>query len=134
MKSIITLATLLTLASALPNPTPNPATALPTVQLRTLGPTTTHFTSSSQSPSTNGHIITVVLGTVLSSLEQDPLLLQGLEIVQTETTGSVVCKAYVNHSSKGVVVRSGDGMVLLDQRGSVVQVTALSCEAEKDTA
>ncbi|KAH7078691.1 hypothetical protein BKA63DRAFT_563366 [Paraphoma chrysanthemicola] len=134
MKSIVAFTALLTLASGLPKPTPNAPTALPTVQLRTLGPTTTHFTSSSQSPSTNGHIINVVLGTVLSSLEQDPLLLQGLEIVQTERTLGVACKAYVNHSSNGVVVRSGDGMVLLDQRGSVVQVTALSCEAGKNAA
>jgi hypothetical protein len=133
MQSLITLTTLLTLASALPTPTltPEPAAALPTVQLRTLGPSTTHFTSSSQSPSTNGHIITLVLDTVLSSLEQDPLFLQGFEVVETEGSENVVCKANLNHASKEVMVKSGDGMVMLDHRGSVVQVTGLSCGVEE---
>jgi hypothetical protein len=133
MQSLIALTTLLTLAYAfpMPTPTPEPVAALPTVQLRTLGPSTIHFTASSQSPSTNGHIITLVLDTVLSSLEQDPLFLQGIEVVETEGSENVVCKANVNHASKEVVVKSGDGMVMLGQRGSVVQVTGLSCRVQE---
>lgn len=110
-------------------PTPAPAFShLPTVQLRTIGPDSTRYTSSTQSPSKNGHIITLVLGTALSSLAQDPLFLQGLEIVGVEGDGDVFCKATVNHSSKGVVVSKNDGMVMLDgTKGGVVEVTGLSC-------
>jgi hypothetical protein len=101
---------------------------LPTVQLRTIGPDTTHYISPAQNPSSNGHILTLFIGTALSSLAQDPLLLQGLEIVHVEGDEPVYCKANINHSSHGVIVSSTDGMVMLDAaKGGVVKVTGLSC-------
>jgi hypothetical protein len=72
--------------------------------------------------------MTLVVGIALSSFAQDPLLLQGIEIVDAGDNGDVYCKALINNSSEGVVVSSKDGMVMLDGgRGSVVKVTGLSC-------
>ena len=134
MKSFIAVCTLLSLATS----APTPSNALPTVQLLTLGPDNTHYTSSTQTPAYNGgHIITLVIGTSLSSLEPEPLLLQGIEILGVEggALDDVICKASLNHSSEGVEVSVRDGMVMLDKiRSSVVQVTGLSCEfGEKPT-
>jgi hypothetical protein len=101
---------------------------LPTIRLRTIGPDTTHYTPSSQNPSINGHIITLPIGTALSSLAQNPLLLQGVEIVDAEIEGDVYCRANIGYSSKGVVVKKGEGMVMLDEGiGGVVMITGLSC-------
>ena len=125
----ILLSIFLTLTSSLPIASSH---ALPTVQLLTLGPSTSRFYSSSQDSFTNngGHIITLPLGTSLSSLAQSPLLLQGIEIlgVQDAALDDVQCKANIGWSSKGVMIGVRDGMVMLDElRGSVVRVTGLSC-------
>lgn len=72
-------------------------------------------------------MITLPIGVALSSLAQNPLLLQGIEIVDVEVEGDVWCKANIGHSSEGVVVEGRDGMVMLDKRGSVVEVTGLCC-------
>lgn len=122
----IAVAFFLTAAASAPAPA---LSRLPTVQLRTIGPESTHYVSSTQSPSSNGHIITLVIGTTLSSLAQSPLLLQGFEIAHVDGDADVTCKANINYSSKGVSVSSNDGMVMLDQdKGGVVEVTGLSCE------
>lgn len=107
---------------------PTPAYAkLPTVRIRTIGPDNTHYTSSNQSPSVNGHIITLPIGVALSSLSQNPLLLQGFEVVDAEVEGEVFCRANIGYSSKGVEARRGEGMVMLDSKGGVVTVTGMSC-------
>jgi hypothetical protein len=125
MKFIYAASSCIALAIAAPMPA---YSQLPTVQLRTFGLQTTHYNSPAQNPSRNGHILTLVIGTALSSLAQNPLFLQGLEIVKTEGVDNVYCKATVDHASRGVIVSSTDGMVMLDAvRGGVVQVTGLSC-------
>jgi hypothetical protein len=125
MKSIYAASSCIALAIAAPTPA---YSQLPTVQLRTFGLQTTHYNSPAQNPSSNGHVLTLVIGTALSSLAQNPLLLQGLEIVNTEGVENVYCKATVNYSSRGVIVSGTDGMVMLDAvKGGVVQVTGLSC-------
>jgi hypothetical protein len=126
MNFFITISCLFVLANSAP--THAFVTPLPTVQIRTIGLDVTHYTSTNQSPSNHGHIITLVVGIALSSFAQNPLLLQGIEIVDAERDGGVYCKVLINNSSDGVVVSSKDGMVMLDgDRGSVVKVTGLSC-------
>ncbi|KAH7406251.1 hypothetical protein DE146DRAFT_651155 [Phaeosphaeria sp. MPI-PUGE-AT-0046c] len=121
----VAVAYLLAVAASAPAPT---FSRLPTAQLRTIGPGSTLYVSSTQNPSKTGHIISLVIGTTLSSLAQSPLLLQGFEIVHVEGDAEVFCKANINHSSQGILVSSKDGMVMLDQdKGGVVQVTGLSC-------
>jgi hypothetical protein len=126
MKSFTAISCLFALVTAAP--TPAFINHVPTVQLRTIGPENTHYTSPNQTPSRNGHIITLVIGTALSSLAQNPLLLQGFEIVDAEGDGDVYCKASINNSSEGVVISRKDGMVMLNGvKGNVVEVTGLSC-------
>ncbi|KAH4297794.1 hypothetical protein HBH64_127620 [Parastagonospora nodorum] len=124
MKLQFTISTLLGLSLC----SPTPAYAhLPTVRIRTIGPDNTHYTSSNQSPSVNGHIITLPIGIALSSLAQHPLLLQGFEIVDAEVEGEVFCRVNIGYSSKGIEARKGDEMVMLDSKGGVVTVTGLTC-------
>jgi hypothetical protein len=125
MKTFFAISNLLVLALSSPLPA---YSHLPTLRLRTIGPDTTHYIPSSQNPSINGHIITLPIGAALSSLAQSPLLLQGVEIVDVEIEGDVYCRANVGYSSKGVVVRKGEGVVMLDEgKGGIVMVTELSC-------
>lgn len=124
MRLQFTISTLLSLSLC----SPTPAYAkIHTVRIRTIGPDNTHYTSSNQSPSVNGHVITLPIGIALSSLSQNPLLLQGFEIVDAEVEGEVFCRANIGYSSKGVEARRGEGMVMLDSKGGVVTVTGMSC-------
>jgi hypothetical protein len=122
----IAVAFFLTVAASAPAPA---LSQLPQVQLRLTGPDASRYTPSTQNPSKKGHIIKMTIGTALSSFEQTPLLLQGIEIVDVEGDAEVFCKAKFNHSSKGRVISSREqGKPWLDQAtGGVVKVTGLSC-------
>lgn len=122
----IAVAFFLTVAASAPAPA---LSQLPQVQLRLTGPDASRYTSSTQNPSSKGHIITMTIGTSLSSFADAPLLLQGMEIVDFEGDAEVFCKANINHSSKGTVVSSKEqGTTWLDPaNGGVVKVTGLSC-------
>lgn len=121
-----TLATLLTLASALPTH------ALPAVQLVTFGQNTNYAVDSSlQNTNTeNRHTLRIPLGTSLSSLEQRPLEVQSMQIIGVEGAAldDVECKVNIRFSSAGVTVRAKDGLKILDEKEKKpLQVTGLSC-------
>jgi hypothetical protein len=132
MKLLLALTSLFALATAAPTPAPQPPQPITSVRLRTIGLDTTHYTTSTQRPAKSGHIITISVGQALS-LDQNPLLLQGFEIVSLEPKRNtkVFCKVSLGYSSAGVVVSMKDGMRMLDG-GKVVQVTGLSCGFDKE--
>lgn len=103
------------------------------VQLRIIGLTGTHYSVSSQTPSNDsGHIIKIVVGWPLI-LEQDPLRLQGLQLVNDEdsplmtNTVGIHCTVSSADGEGDVLLNGGDNMTIL-KGGKVVEVTRLSCE------
>lgn len=132
MKLYLVFTSFFALATAAPTAAPQSPQPIVSIHLRTIGLDTTHYTSTTQTPSNGGHIITLVAGQALS-LDQSPLLLQGLEIVSLEpaTPMEVYCKVSVGYSSEGMIVSKKNGMVMLDG-GKVVTVTGLSCGYAKE--
>src|SRR5688500_11995917 len=80
--------TLSTLAASAPIPISS-SPGLATVDLRITGPQTTHYTISTQTPTSDqSQHLTVIVGQTLS-LNHDPLHIQGLEIVAVKAGESL---------------------------------------------
>lgn len=134
-----TVATLFALAASVPIPT-STSSGLATVDLRIVGPQTTHYTTSNQLPTSDtAQHLQIIVGQTLS-LDHDPLHIQGLEIVAVKSGASlsllpgnveendwrVACSARIEGRQELVEFDMMDKGVLL-AGGRLVKVSRLSC-------
>ncbi|KZM28637.1 uncharacterized protein EKO05_0003924 [Ascochyta rabiei] len=139
------LTTLVVLTTSAPTPIAASSSGLATVDLRIIGPQSTHYSTNNQSPTSDqSQHLTVIVGQALS-LEHDPLHVQGLQIAAVEAGESlslsstsvvdngwrVVCTAHIVGKDDLVEFDMRDKGVLL-AGGGLAKVTRLSCVVDEE--
>lgn len=146
MNFSICLAITALVAFAASAPTPSSSSpGLATVDLRIIGPRSTHYTASSQSPTSDqSSHLTVIVGQTLS-LDRDPLHIQGLQIASIKAGDSlsllpttiedndwrVSCTARIDGREDLFEFDMNDKGVLL-AGGRLAKVTRLNCAVSEE--
>lgn len=127
-------------------PTPSSSSpGLATVNLRIIGPQSTHYTADTQSPTSDqSQHLTIIVGQTLS-LNHDPLHIQGLQIAAVKAGDSlsllpttvedddwrVVCSARIEGREDLLEFDMKDKGVLL-AGGRLAKVTRLACTIDEE--
>ncbi|KAJ4383819.1 hypothetical protein N0V86_000662 [Didymella sp. IMI 355093] len=138
--------TLIANSTSSPIPTPSSGPGLATVDLRITGPQSTHYTTDTQSPTSDQRQhLTIIVGQTLS-LNRDPLRIQGLQMAAIKAGDSlsllpttveeddwrVTCSARIEGREDLFEFDMKDKGVLL-AGGRLAKVTRLSCTVAEET-